>query len=1037
MGISVLLIVCALLGCRVLSQRVVLVQPGPLVRVEGSHATVWCNVSGYRPGVEQDFEWSVYLQSAPEREMRIVSTSQSNFAYSLYAPRVARGEIYVERVSGDFALLHLAPLEARDQGLYECYTPNTDGAFLGSYSAKTQLTVIPDTLSVTAPGQTLEKAEGDVLQLSCDVTHLTAEHTHLSMGWYLRSGDPEAPPLDLVTLSRDFVLRPGSTHRQRFLSGDLRLDKLSSTSYRLSLVLQPGDQGQLYCEAAQWIQDPDHSWYSMTRKQSNSTTLTVQPTDRDFSIVVSSERKVYQAGETVDLRCSIEAQAVADRFFSVSWVFSSAPLAVVDPGGVPTLSPDYSAREAAGQLTLRKESPALHLLRLRRLTAQDSGKYICRVTERERAGTGEFVDRTKRSRNIQITVLPLKSNISVVLFSNSSEVQEGAPVSLSCLVGGVLSPAGGALSVRWWRGEEEVASVGRDGAVRAGPAYLERSRYGEMSVERGPDHAFTVRLHRALPPDQGQYRCTATEWRQSPHLAWEEIGEKSAVRTLTVRAMESSFSVSASSRTPGVSYGDTFALQCVVKLQSPAPAPVTVTWHFQPPGDGAQFHDLVTLSRDWTLRWGEGLGGGASMRASLDHSASNTVLRLSVSRAGPQQGGTYQCSTHLWRRGYDNTWSHVANRTSNLLGISVTKPVSKLRLLKANQSVGLVEDGRARVNCSVAAQTSADARLAVRWYARKGAEPAELLLTQGAGAGLQYGAYAEEERLRSRLQVERLTPGVYRLTLHRAERSDSGEYYCSVEEWLPDPQGTWYQLALDTSGVTLLSVTPPEPQLQVEETESNVSVSESGSIRLGCSILSQSSRDSRFSMAWYRLRGGGAEPLSEGAEPQCVFSIGHDAVFGNGNCSPAEPSGPDSRLLFQRTTFDLYSLTIQHARPEDSGRYYCHVQEWLLNPRSVWYRLTANDSGLTTVTVRQTDPSLRSVVCSSESLFFFVFFYPFPVFGALLLALGLLRYRGRHAGRGQEGKNGAPLLWIKEPHLNYSPTCLEPPALSLHPGSVD
>lgn len=134
-------------------------------------------------------------------------------------------------------------------------------------------------------------------------------------------------------------------------------------------------------------------------------------------------------------------------------------------------------------------------------------------------------------------------------------------------------------------------------------------------------------------------------------------------------------------------------------------------------------------------------------------------------------------------------------------------------------------------------------------------------------------------------------------------------------------------------------------KLQVEETESNITVSEYGSVRLGCSIPSQSSKDSRFSVSWYVSRS------EREGERECVFSIGHDAVFGNGNCSPMEEPGHNSRLQFERTTSDVYSLTIQRARRGDAGKYYCHVEEWLLNPRNAWYRLTTNNSGATIVNV--------------------------------------------------------------------------------------
>lgn len=125
------------------AQRVVTVQAGPLIRTEGSHVTIWCNVTGYKQGTVQDFEWSMYLPSAPDREIRIVSTAQPNYAYAVYTQRVNSKEIYVERLSRDSAVLHITKVQANDQGLFECYTPNTDGRYLGSYSARTNLTGKP------------------------------------------------------------------------------------------------------------------------------------------------------------------------------------------------------------------------------------------------------------------------------------------------------------------------------------------------------------------------------------------------------------------------------------------------------------------------------------------------------------------------------------------------------------------------------------------------------------------------------------------------------------------------------------------------------------------------------------------------------------------------------------------------------------------------------------------------------------------------------------------------------------------------------
>lgn len=1053
-----LLLACALLAGVAVAQRVVMVQSGPLIRTEGAHVTIWCNVTGYKEGVEQDFEWSIYLPSAPDREIRIVSTAEQNYAYAVYSQRVNNKEIYVERLSRDSALLHITKVQAKDQGLFECYTPNTDGRYLGSYSARTNLTVIPDSLTVTAPAQTLSKVEGDTLTLTCEVSRTTLQHTHLSVGWYLRSPeDASAPPQELVTLSRDFVLRSGGPYRQRMAAGDLRLDKTSATAYRLTIhKLQPVDQGLLYCQATEWIQDPDESWFAMTRKQSDKTQLRIQPTDRDFSIQVSTERRSFTAGEPLELRCTIEAQNVPERFFSVSWVFSSSPVAVVGPSAVPVLGPDYLAREAAGQMTVRKESPNVHLLKLQHLRPEDAGKYICRVTEREKTPTGDFIDRSKRSRNVQITVTPLKSNITVTMTSNASDVLEGDVIQLTCSVQTTTGP----LSVAWYRADkdetgvpEEVATVDRDGAVRHSTSYIERASYGDIRVEKVQGSTFTLSIYNSLPGDEGQYSCTATEWLQTGselEINWEKIGEQSDAKTISVKTVESSFVVSASSRTPYITFGDSFDLLCLVKPRHNPRVPTSVTWRFKPAssdsaeeGQGDGFKELVTFTREGTLQWGEQLLG-LGTRTTVDRSHSNTNFRLSVTKAGRREAGKYQCTAVLWRRNYNNSWSRVANRTSNLLGISVVQPESKLRVQKTNQSQVYLEDSRVRMNCSITSQTSSDSQHAVLWYVRRasGSETDELLLRIERTGAFEYGAYADEERLRRRVQAERLSPRLYTLTLNRAESSDSGTYYCLVEEWLSDPDGAWYRVAREASGFTQVVVRQPEIRLQVEEQESNITVPESGSIRLGCSIPSQSTRDSRFSVSWYVERSDSEyddiQPGEEGRQRECVFSIGHDAVFGNGNCNPRDESGPSSRLQFERQTSDQYSLTIQGARPGDAGRYYCHVEEWLLNPRNAWYRLATNNSGFTIVNIQaQAASSVHSVVCSNESLFYFVFFYPFPIFGILLIALLLVRFKSRNNNKSQEGKNGAPLLWIKEPHLSYSPTCLDPPALSLHPGSVD
>ncbi|KAH0624924.1 hypothetical protein JD844_032853 [Phrynosoma platyrhinos] len=263
---------------------------------------------------------------------------------------------------------------------------------------------------------------------------------------------------------------------------------------------------------------------------------------------------------------------------------------------------------------------------------------------------------------------------------------------------------------------------------------------------------------------------------------------------------------------------------------------------------------------------------------------------------------------------------------------------------------------------------------------------------------------------------------------------DSGTYDCRVEEWLLDPTDKWYKRGAELSGLTTITVKQPDASLQVDTTMANITVPEQGHFHLDCNILSLSSRESRFAVTWFNVKKkerDGQAGRKDGDERETLLKVGQDTIFSR------EANPWEGRLRFQRLSPTLYRLTVLQAGAVDTGNYSCRVEEWLPDPRGMWYKLAEEDSGSTAVYVQDTGSSLQSVICSNDSLFYFVFFYPFPIFGILIITILLVRFKSRNSSKNSEGKNGAPLLWIKEPHLNYSPTCLEPPVLSIHPGTID
>lgn len=145
-------------------QREVKIQEGPLYRAEGYPVSISCNVSGHQGPSTQDFQWSIYLPTAPAQEVQIISTKDEGFSYAAYGPRVRSKEIYVERLQGSSVRLHFSKVQMRDAGEYECHTPNTDERYYGSYSARTNLTgelsLASRLASLSLPSQCPAKGKG-------------------------------------------------------------------------------------------------------------------------------------------------------------------------------------------------------------------------------------------------------------------------------------------------------------------------------------------------------------------------------------------------------------------------------------------------------------------------------------------------------------------------------------------------------------------------------------------------------------------------------------------------------------------------------------------------------------------------------------------------------------------------------------------------------------------------------------------------------------------------------------------------------------
>uniref|UniRef100_A0A8C3TND2 Ig-like domain-containing protein n=1 Tax=Catharus ustulatus TaxID=91951 RepID=A0A8C3TND2_CATUS len=967
-------------------QRLVTIQQGPLYRTEGSHITLWCKVSGYQGPAEQNFQWSIYLPSAPEREVQIVSTVDPSFPYAIYTQRVRGRGIFVERLQGDAVLLHITELQERDAGQYECHTPNTDQSYLGTYSAKTNLSVIPDTLSASMAPQALTLMEGDAVELTCEVSKSTAQHTHLSVGWYLLQGAGEHRAQEILTLSKDFILKPGPSYEQRFLEGDVQLLKVGNTTYKLLIGgVKPSDQGQLYCEAAEWIEDPDGTWKDISSKQTQRTSLAVMSQGRDLPVDITAAEHSLAEGDALELSCVVGAPKDSSRHFQVTWLLSGMEVAGIDPHGVLTWEEEFEERAKLGQLRAFKPSNTVYVLTIPEVGLKDKGTYQCSVSEMKTPGDLHSIQ-TNVSSGLQVNVKPTESQMRLSVSTSTPQVVVGDPLILHCEVQGATSP----VSLRWWHLPPQhpgrrvlVATMEQDGSRSLGSAYQDGGTRGSLRLEKESSGTFTLVIPSTLHEDDGgQYRCEATQWSRGRN--WTEKGE--------VAVMVSPMGLHATlrSRTATVSYGQSFELFCQVDASyTLQDVPASVRWLFQPSPATGSLQELVQVSPSGTVVWRT---AQPHFQGKAQLAKTDTSFKLHVHSALPANEGSYQCEVQVWRRNILPLGQPAANASSNAVGIKVVLPESKLQVATKDSSVEIA-GGNVALECRIVFAQN-NSQFAVTWYflpLLADATPLQIIRASYSSI-LEYRSEFSSPAQKSRFLSQRVSSSVFQLQILSAAPRDEGRYYCVVEEWLWLVDG-WYKLGEGTSGRTTLKFRPTEHQLQMEKTNHSISAREGEEVTLPCRLQDALLPDTQPAATWFQVKSNGSA--------SALLILHHDGTMEY----PQERLAP--RLFLRRASARDFSLTVSSVERGDAGAYYCQLQGWRLQSEGKALQALAH-SGYTQLITIPPESTVLSRICSSPPLLNFILYLPLVLI--LLLALAVFCWYCKF----RKNKKGSITGWMME-----------------------
>uniref|UniRef100_A0A3P8SHW0 Immunoglobulin superfamily, member 8 n=1 Tax=Amphiprion percula TaxID=161767 RepID=A0A3P8SHW0_AMPPE len=562
--------------------RDVTLPTGPLFRVAGFPLSLPCSVSGYEGPRTQDFEWFLYRDDAGGRQMGVVSTRDKGFPYAPFQARVRNGEVRVERDSGDKVRLMIQRLRGEDQGKYECYTPSTDSTYQGNYSETVIVKVIPDTLQISysraLSGQPMP--EGAELTLTCSASIQSEQLTHLSITFGKRGGgDGSASGAggevstvrEIISIDKLLGVVPGRFYKKRYDDGEITLEKRNGEGGQGVYVMrmravQPDDTGSYFCEASQWILDPDRSWQKIAQRTLDIGNLTVQQLAESLSVASSPKGEVtLQVGSPLILTCEVLGlPSEVKSGLLVQWMKrGSVSSDVVGSGGVEVevarMSPDGIvswgddlSRASGG--SMEKVAEGRYSLKLFSARPSDSGLYRCVVSVyagRRNPGLSMPATLTQKSEGVTVNLKTKDVLVSAVAqLPPGPLLKRGSTVTLICnATMTTTGPAQAQVDFLRWPIPEQVVKKASDVAPLDPPVVVERTliatlKYNgivniytngnKISIDRLSAVTYRLRVHTATMEDQGMYACRAEAWGQDPHGGWYNTGAKAESNAVTV-----------------------------------------------------------------------------------------------------------------------------------------------------------------------------------------------------------------------------------------------------------------------------------------------------------------------------------------------------------------------------------------------------------------------------------------------------------------------------------------------------------------------
>ncbi|XP_028847117.1 immunoglobulin superfamily member 3 [Denticeps clupeoides] len=895
---------------------------------EASPLRIYCNVTGAIGQLSVMWQHKKTSQGSSFSDVIGLSTQGVMSPGPLYRQRGTR----TFRSELDVFVLEMNEALLSDVGTYKCTVSENNRmktTSIQSQECSVRVLAIDDLLKVSLKSRTANVKVGEEVRLLCVVK---GPRVPLSVTWKFQ--------------------RQGSSGQQTVTSmlhsGELEWGKRSQ-SYQVSTTVADGEaqyilsvgraslqeSGSYQCLVEAYLQQTQRA-----NKPSNLLGVQVTNTESRLSVTSSSPSPIKSSiNSDVLMDCSIGQATSNSSSFGIAWTVGGRTIASRDRSGVVNLL------EVGKRLSMRmREGPSFELT-IRNTGASDSGHYQCQVEEWLQDPHGDWYPLPSKSVTMELIVSEKPTDFKLNKTDIDLNVMEGDQLSLTCLMSSGAQNPSFDFSMTWFFSQRDslsevpLLSYEHTGILKYHVSSQELQ--SRLQFTRPSDDVFHLTIPNAGPADSGRYFCEVEQYQLSCDGEWEKKGtEKSGASIVTVNPIASRLRLLKNNQTFNVSDLDRgFPLLCHILTRSSDKSVFEVTWtRTIVENEEKSVQVIYNASRDGTLQPLDGSRDGLLFKR-----PKTLLYLLTVTNVGPSDNGVYACQVVEWLQISTKTWRKLSEDKSGDLTIHVqTEGKLNFRVHKDSTRTTLTEGDDLIVNCSLGTETPDPASLfSITWFFQSQNSSGFVQLLSYKYNG--FLSFSEKyPALWEKVRFFMSSPTNFSLAILRSSISDSGRYLCRVDMYTHDCKGDWRQVATDKSGVTQVTVVPKDryrllpigAQLDVKKENSEVNVPyEQSSFKVDCNIKSRSHINSSFEVIW-----------SKKGIQNAIYTARRDGTLQGGES-----------LMLGHPEILQYTLTVPTVDPYGTGKYSCHVVEWLLTSLNDWRKLAEAESGELVVNVLRPD----------------------------------------------------------------------------------